>query len=410
MSNPSLFRSLRHRNYQLYFCGQLVSLSGTWMQNTAQGWLVYRLTGSSLALGLVGFAAMLPVLLLGLFGGVLADRLPKRSLLIWAQVLAMLQAAVLCLLTLSGHIQVWQVVVCAACLGLVNAVEMPTRHSFVVEMVGKDDLHNAIALNSSIFHLARVLGPSAAGVLLGFIGEGWCFGLNAASFLAVIVGLAAMRLEAAPARPGGNDGNGEAGGLGGVRENLLEGVRYAWGTPLVRAILVLITIASLMGTSAMVLLPVFAGDVFHAGPRGLGYLTASSGLGSLAGALYIAGRRDSSGLRSLALWGCAGLGAALVLFARAPFYWAAVALIAPSGFCLMVLMPSTNTMLQLTAPDDMRGRIMSLYTTLFVGMSPFGSLLAGSLSQWLGAPMAVTILGLGCLAGALGPGRAISKT
>jgi MFS family permease len=400
VSSSPLFRSFRHRNYRLYFCGQLVSLSGTWMQNTAQGWLVYRLTGSSLTLGMVSFASMLPMLLLGLFGGVLADRLPKRTLLIWAQVLAMVQAAVLCLLTLSGHIQVWQVVVCAVCLGLVNAVDMPARHSFVVEMVGKDDLHNAIALNSSIFHLARVLGPSAAGVLVGLIGEGWCFGLNAASFLAVIVGLAAMRLDALPARQ-----RGEAG----VGEHLMEGVRYAWGTPLIRAILVLVTIASLMGTSVFVLMPVFAGEVFHQGPQGYGYLMASSGLGSLAGALYMASRRDATGLRSLALWGCAGLGVALVLFSRAPFYLAAVALIAPSGFCLMVLMPSSNTMLQLLVPDAMRGRIMSMYTTLFVGMSLFGSLLAGGLAQWLGAPMAVTILGLGCLAGALGPGRAISK-
>jgi len=401
VKSPSLFRSLKHRNYRLYFCGQLVSITGTWMQTTAQGWLVYRLTGSSLALGVVGFAAMLPVLLFGLFGGVLADRLPKRSLLVWTQVLAMLQAAVLCLLTVSGHIQVWQVVACAACLGLVNAVELPTRHSFVVDMVGKEYLPNAIALNSSIFHLGRVLGPTLAGMLVSLMGEGWCFGLNAVSFLAVIAGLLAMRLD--PAQT--SNAPAEAG----MREHLLEGVRFAWGEPLIRSVLLLIAMASLMGTSTLVLLPAFAGDVYHMGPEGLGYLTASSGLGSLAGALYMASRSEATGLRRLAFWGFAGLGAALVLFAQAPFYWAAVVLIAPSGFCLMVLMPSSNTLVQLAAPDHMRGRIMSLYTTLFMGVSPFGALLAGSLAQWLGAPLAVTILGLGCLAGALGPGRAVSR-
>lgn len=395
-----LFRSFRHRNYRLYFGGQLVSLSGTWMQSTAQGWLVYRMTGSSLALGLVGFASTFPVFVFGLFGGVLADRLPKRSLLVAAQVLAMLQAAGLSLLTLSGHIQVWQVIGFAVCLGLVNALEMPTRHAFVVEMVGREDLQNAIALNSSIFHLARVVGPSLAGMLVGLIGEGWCFGLNALSFLAVIAGLLAMRLDAPAARP-------HQAGMG---EHMKEGIRYAWRTPLIRAILLLISIASLMGTSAMVLMPVFAGDVFKAGPEGLGYLMASSGLGSLAGALFMASRNKAAKLPKLALWGCAGLGAALVLFSQAPAYWAAVALVAPSGFFLMVLMPSSNTMIQLAAPDDMRGRIMSLYTSLFMGMNTFGALLAGSMAHWVGAPMAVTILGLGCLAGALGPGRSISRT
>jgi MFS family permease len=391
---------MRHRNYRLYFCGQLVSLTGTWMQNTAQGWLVFRLTNSSMALGIVGFASMLPVLLFGLFGGVLADRFPKRKLLIWAQAVAMVQAAALCLLTLSGHIEVWQVAVFAACLGLVNAVEIPTRHSFVVEMVGKEDLHNAVALNSSIFHLARVLGPSAAGLLVGFIGEGWCFGLNAVSFLAVIAGLAAMRLPSAPPKPH----------TAGVGEHLKEGVAYAWKTPLVRSILLLISIAALLGSSAIVLLPAFAGDVFHSGPQGLGILTAASGLGSLAGALFMASRKDAKGLRRIALWGCAGLGASLALFAQAPAFWAAALLIAPTGFFLMVLMPSCNTMLQLEAPDGMRGRIMSLYTMLYMGVAPFGSLLAGSMAHWLGAPLAVTILGLGCLAAALGPGRAISRT
>lgn len=367
------------------------------MQSTAQGWLVYRLTGSAFALGLVGFATLLPVLILGLFGGVLADRLPKRKLLVAAQSVAMLQAAGLAWLTFSGNVEVWQVIAFAACLGVVNAVELPTRHSFVVEMVGKEDLHNAIGLNSSIFHMARVMGPLLAGVLVAAFGEAWCFAINAASFTAVIAGLLAMRLQSAPPKPSSAS----------IREHMFEGVRYAWNTPLVRAILALITIASVMGSSSVVLLPVFAGDIFGRGPEGLGTLTAALGLGSLLGSLVMAGRSRATGLNRIAVWGCAGLGAGLTLFAQTPFFWGASAFLIPTGFALMALMASCNTMLQLSAPDDMRGRVMSLYTMLYMGMAPFGSLIAGLLAQWLGAPLAVTILGLCCLVGAVWAGRAL---
>ncbi|MFP5239147.1 MAG: MFS transporter [Acidobacteriota bacterium] len=399
VSASDLFRSFRHRNYRLYFSGQLVSLTGTWMQSTAQGWLVYRLTGSSMALGMVGFASLIPVLVLGLFGGVLADRLPKRNLLIAAQALAMLQAAALSWLTFSEQVQVWQVVAFAACLGVVNAVELPTRHSFVVEMVGKEDLHNAIALNSSIFHLARVLGPLAAGAVLGWVGEGACFAINAVSFLAVIAGLAAMRLEHSPPKPA----------PAGVREHLAQGLAFAWKTPLIRAILALISLVSLVGSSNLILLPVFAGDVFGRGPEGLGLLTAGSGVGSLLGALFMAGRGKAAGFGRLAFRGGLLMGAALVLFAYAPSIWLAAVCIVPTGFGFMALMASCNTMLQFCAPDDMRGRVMSLYTMLYMGMAPFGALLAGGLAQWLGAPMTVGILGVCCLAGALGPGRAVGR-
>jgi len=399
VSRSDLFRSFRHRNYRLYFSGQLVSLTGTWMQSTAQGWLVYRLTGSSLALGTVGFASLLPVLVLGLFGGVLADRLPKRNLLIWAQVLAMLQAAALCWLTLTARVEVWHVIVFAACLGIVNAVEFPTRHSFVVEMVGKQDLHNAIALNSSIFHLARVLGPMAAGAVMGWLGEGICFGINAASFLAVIAGLWAMRLETPPPKPAS----------AGMREHLAQGVRYALETPVINRVLALISVVSLVGASSLVLLPVFSGEVFAAGPQGLGLLTAGSGVGSLLGALYMAGRTSATGLPRLAFRGCLLMAASYVLFAFTPSIWLGVLLILPSGFGFMVLMPSCNTLLQLNAPDEMRGRVMSLYTMLYMGTAPFGALLAGSMAHWLGAPATVAALGSCCLLCALGPGLALVR-
>lgn len=400
MINHPVLRSFRHRNYRLFFWGQLASLSGTWMQSTAQGWLVYRLTGSSMALGFVGFAALLPVLCFSLLGGALADRFPKRSILLAAQTAAMTQSAVLAWLTLSGSIQTWQIIALAACLGLVNSVEVPTRQSFLVEMVGRDDLHNAIALNSTSFHLARVLGPAVAGLLVPLIGEGMCFALNTLSFLAVLGSLAAMRFD----KP-----RDAAGFKAGLASHVREGLSFAWGTPVVRAVLGVIVIASLMGMSTLVLMPVFAGEVFARGPEGLGMLTASSGFGSMAGAVTMAWRKEARGLRAIVVWSMAGLGVALTLFAMAPTFWAAVLLLAPCGFCLMVLVASCNTMVQLCTPDGLRGRVMSVFSTLYMGMGPFGSLLAGGLAQGLGAPAAVGIMGACCVAGAVWPGRGVLK-
>lgn len=400
MTKHPILRSFRHRNYRLFFWGQLASLSGTWMQSTAQGWLVYRLTGSSMALGLVGFAGLLPVFLFSLVGGALADRFPKRSILLTVQAAAMVQSVVLAWLTLSGSIQVWQVIALAACLGLVNAVEVPTRQSFLVEMVGREDLHNAIGLNSTSFHLARVLGPAVAGALLPLIGEGMCFALNAASFLAVLASLAAMRFD----RPA------KALAVGvGLASHVREGLAFAWGTHVVRAVLGVLVIASLMGMSTLVIMPVFAGEVFARGPEGLGMLTAASGFGSMAGALAMASRKEARGLRSIVVWSMAGLGACLIFFAMAPTFWAAVLLLAPCGFCLMVLVASCNTMVQLCTPDRLRGRVMSVFSTLYMGMGPFGSLMAGSLAHWLGAPTAVLLMGGCCVAGSVWPGRRVLK-
>jgi MFS family permease len=382
-----LSRSFRHRDYRLFFSGQFISLVGTWMQQTAQSWLVYRLTGSSLSLGLVGFAGQFPVFLLAIFGGVMADRMNRRSVLVGTQAASLLQAVLLAWLTLAGHIQVWQVMVLASFLGVVNAVDIPTRQSFIVELVGKEDLHNAIALNSSMFNSARILGPSVAGVLLAAVGEGWCFGLNALSFLAVIVCLLRMGV---PARPAPEK-------RGSLVEHLREGFGYAWRTREVRTILLLLAVSSVIGMSYVVLMPVFAEEVLHSGPRGLGMLMAATGCGSLCGALLLAARAESRGIGRFAYFGMLCFGASLVLFAQSRFFWLSALLLVPVGFSMIVSMAAANTMLQTLCPDELRGRVMALYSMVFMGMAPFGALLSGSLAHLIGAPATVTAGGVACI-------------
>lgn len=391
-----LARSFRHRDYRLFFSGQFVSLIGTWMQQTAQSWLVYRLSGSSLTLGLVGFAGQFPVFLLAIFGGVMADRLDRRSVLVGTQAASMLQAGLLAWLTLAGHIQVWQVMVLASLLGIVNAVDIPTRQSFVVELVGKEDLHNAIALNSSMFNSARILGPSVAGVLLAVLGEGWCFSLNALSFLAVIGCLLLMGVP--PRRAAKSEAS--------LRDHLREGFAYAWRTPEVRTILLLLGVSSVIGMSYVVLMPVFAEEVLHSGPRGLGMLMAATGCGSLAGALLLAARAESRGIGRFAYFGMLCFGASLVLFAQSRLFWLSALLLVPVGFSMIVSMAAANTMLQTLCPDELRGRVMALYSMVFMGMAPFGALLSGSLAHMVGAPATVTAGGVACILvlGAFGRG------
>jgi len=382
-----LSRSFRHRDYRLFFSGQFISLIGTWMQQTAQSWLVYRLTGSSLNLGLVGFAGQFPVFLLAIFGGVMADRLNRRSVLVGTQAASMVQAALLAWLTLAGHVQVWQIMVLAAFLGVVNAVDIPTRQSFIVELVGKEDLHNAIALNSSMFNSARILGPSIAGVLLAAVGEGWCFSLNAVSYLAVIYCLLLMGVPAkVPARTGVS-----------LREHLREGFAYAWGTPAVRTILLLLAVSSGIGMSYVVLMPVFAQEVLHSGPRGLGLLMASTGCGSLLGALMLAARQESRGIGRFAYFGVLCFGGSLILFALSSNLWLSALLLVPVGFSMIVSMAAANTMLQTLCPDELRGRVMALYSMVFMGMAPFGALLSGSLAHLIGAPATVAAGGAACI-------------
>jgi len=387
VSFQALARSFRHRDYRLFFTGQFISLVGTWMQMVAQSWLVYRLTGSSLSLGLVGFAGQFPVFLLAIFGGVMADRLNRRSVLVGTQIAAMLQAGVMAWLTLAGNIQVWEVMVLAAALGAVNAVDIPTRQSFVVELVGKKDLHNAIALNSSMFNLARILGPSVAGVLLAAVGEGWCFTLNAVSFLAVIVCLLRMGAPRSPAQEK----------IGSVGEHLREGFAYAWETRAVRTVLLLLGAMSIIAMTYIVLMPVFAEEILHSGPRGLGLLMAASGLGSLAGALLLAGRGESRGIGRFAFFAMLCFGVCLILFAQSRIFWLSALLLLPAGFCMIVSMAASNTILQMLCPDRLRGRVMALFSMMFMGMAPFGALLSGALAHWMGAPATVTAGGAACV-------------
>lgn len=397
-----LVRSFRHRNFRLFFAGQFISLIGTWMQSVAVSWLVYRLTGSSLALGTVGFVSHLPVFALGLWGGCLADRRDKRWLLVTTQVAAMFQAVALAALTLTGTATVWQVGALAMLLGVVNAVDMPTRQAFVVEMVGKEDLHNAIALNSSMFNSARVLGPALAGLLVAAVGEGMCFLLNAVSYLAVIASLVSMRL---PPVTGCR-----------VKEpmaaRILEGLRHAWGDKAMRGILAGLGLTSLFGASFMILLPVMTDAVLGHGAQGLGFLTAAMGVGSVAAALTLAVRPESRGLGRIRLLAGLGFGASLAAFGLSRAFWLSLSVTPVLGFCLILFFAAANTSLQLRSPDALRGRVMALYSITLVGMAPFGSLLAGWLASLIGAPAtlavcgAICALGVGVLAATLPAGDA----
>lgn len=388
MTAISTFRSLRHRNFRLYFGGQLFSLHGTWMQNVAQAWLVYRITGSSAMLGLVAFCSLIPVLLFSLYGGVLADRYDRRRLLLTAHGLSMLQALLLAVLTLSGAVLPWHVVVLALLLGMIHALEMPARHSFVASMVPRADLANAVALNSSAFNVARFLGPSLAGVLVAAVGEGWVFLVNAASFAAILAALLAMRLP--PREP--------LGPRAGARSYIREALRFAWQEPHVRAGLLLVSVMSTVAAATTVLMPVFAKEVFGSGSEVLGLLLGAMGLGSLAGALRLAQRTDNTGIdRSI---GTAGViaGVGLLCFAWFDSLALALAVLLVVGFCHTTLVASTNALIQLIVADRLRGRVMSLFSTVFIGLMPIGSLTAGSLAHYLGAPLTLGLFALISLA------------
>lgn len=386
---PLALRALAHRNYRLFIAGQLVSLIGTWMQTVAQSWLVYRLTGSALQLGLIGFTSQIPTLFFAPAGGVLADRWPRRRVVILTQTAMMVLAFVLAALTMTGAVRLWHVFVLAFFLGIANAVDMPTRQSFVIEMVGgREDLSNAIALNSSMVNGARLVGPAVAGVLVAAVGEGWCFFLNGVSFLAVIGGLAMMRIPPTPreSAPGGALGR------------MVEGFRYVAKTPPVRALLLLLAGVSLLGMPYTVLGPVIAEEVLHGGPRAYGLLMSAAGVGSLLGAVALAINRRTSRLLAWVPVGAAGFGVALILFSFSRVFWLSAALLVPAGVCMMVQMASVNTLVQSMVPDQLRGRVMSVYTMAFLGMAPFGSLLAGFVAHPLGAPATIAMGGAVCVA------------
>lgn len=389
MRTISLLRSFRHRNFRLFFSGQFVSMTGTWMQNTAQMWLVYRLTKSPVLLGLVGFFGQAPVLFLGLVGGWAADRFDRRRVIVLTQVLAMIQAFLLAALTYSGHVRVEQVMVLALFLGTVTAFDMPARQSFVVRMVGPEDLPNAIALNSTLVNASRMVGPAAAGILVGLSGEGVCFLVNGVSYLAVIAGLLLMRLPPEQARLAS----------GNFRRTLREGVGYAARHPEIRRLLFLLAVVSLAGMPFMVLLPMFADGIFARGPQGLGWLTCAMGLGAVMGAVLLAGRRNGEGIGGTAGRGAVLFGAGLMLFAVSRSYGLSLALAAVAGAGMMTSFASANTRMQSLTTEAMRGRVMSLFGMTFMGVAPLGSLLAGLLAKRAGAPFAVFTGGVACAAG-----------
>jgi MFS family permease len=391
-------RALRHRNFQLFFSGQLISLIGTWMQSIAQSWLVYRLTGSALLLGSVGFASQIPVFLFAPLGGIAADRFNRRHVVIATQVGSMLLAFVLAGLTLFHKVQVWHVFVLASLLGVVNAFDIPGRQSFLVDMVGKEDLMNAIALNSSMFNGARVIGPAIAGILVAKIGEGWCFFANAVSYIAVIIGLLLMRVQR-PVRAL----------MASPFEHMMEGFRFVNQTAPIRALLLLLGVVSLVGMPYVVLMPIFADQVLHGGARGLGILMGATGVGALLGALTLAFREGVKGLGRWVAWCCGGFGASLIVFTISRSFWVSVILLLPVGYFMMLQMSASNTLIQVMVPDALRGRVMAVYSMMFMGMAPIGALLGGALAERLGAPVTVAIGGAASVAGACWFGLQLPK-
>jgi len=386
-----MLRALRHRNYQLFFSGQLISLIGTWMQSVAESWLIYRLTGSSVLLGFIGFSAQIPVFLLAPVGGLVADRFNRHRILLVTQTSAMLLVSALAMVTLLGRVETWHIFTLAALLGVVNAFDIPARQSFVVEMVGKEDLVNAIALNSSMFNGARMVGPAVAGILVGAIGEGWCFFANAVSYIAVLTGLLLMNVVPRLRQPE----------PGSAVVRMKEGFGFVWRTRPVRALILLLGVVSLMGMPYAVLMPIFANRILHGGPSSLGLLMGATGVGALAGALTLAARRGVSGLGSWISYAAAGFGGGLILFSFSRSFWLSALLLIPVGFSMMVQMASSNTLVQMMVPDHLRGRVMAVYSMMFMGMAPLGALMAGLLADRLGAPATVALGGSVCIVGSI---------
>jgi MFS family permease len=388
---PRLTRALRHRNYRLFFSGQLISLVGTWMQTIAESWLVYRLTRSAALLGVAGFASQIPVFLLATIGGTVADRGNRHRIMIITQTASMVLPLVLAVLVFTGRVQVWHVFTLAAALGVVNAFDVPARQSFVVEMVGKEDLVNAIALNSSLVNGARTIGPAVAGILLGAVGEGWCFLLNGLSYIAVITGLLLMKLPARPkilhTHP--------------ALAATIEGFRFIRRSPPVRDLLLMVGLVSFAGMPFSVLMPIFADSILHGGPKGLGLLMASAGFGSLCGALILASRSTIRGLGRIVAASALIFGVALTMFALSRVFWLSAVLLLVVGMSMITQAASSNTLIQSMVPDALRGRVMAVYAMMFMGMSPIGALVEGALAERIGAPYTVVIGGCVCIAGAI---------
>jgi len=360
------------------------------MQSVAQSWLVYQMTGSVVLLGMIGFAGQIPVFLIAPFGGVVADRFDRRKILVITQSCAMLTAFVLAILTLTGNVQVWHLFVLALCFGLANAFDIPTRQAFVSDMVAREDLLNAIALNSSMFNGARIVGPAIAGILVAAVGEGWCFFGNAVSYIAVITGILLMKITPVVRERKGS-----------TLSNIAEGFSFVATNAPVRGLLLLLGLISLMGMPYAVLMPIFAREILGGGSQTLGLLMGASGLGALVAALILASRKEVFGLGRWVAFASGAFGISLILFSFSTYFWLSLIILVPVGFSMMTQMSSSNTLIQAMVPDELRGRVMSVYSMMFMGMAPLGALLAGTLAEILGAPETVALGGAVCVLGSL---------
>lgn len=377
------FRALKHRNFQLFIIGQLISLIGTWMQNTAQQWLVYKLTGSAALLGVFGFASQLPMLGLAWMGGYVGDKYNRHRGVITTQTLSMILAFILAILTLTHLIKTWQLIVIAFFVGVVNAFDVPIRQAFFVHMVGKDDLPNAIALNSSIFNGARVIGPAIAGFTIVLVGEGWCFFLNALSFVAVIVALLLMRIP--PTEPRVTEES--------PVRSFVEGFRFAMHDLPIRSALLLLSVLSFFGLQYTVFLPIYAKDILHGSAHTLGLLMSAAGVGAVLGALQFAARTEYKGLARWIGSTCTTCGLGLLVLAFARSFWPCAVVMFFVGFAATSQMAATNTIIQQRVPDEMRSRLMAVYATMFMGVMPIGALIAGGIATHIGTPATVFIFG-----------------
>lgn len=386
--------ALKYRNYRFFLVGQSLSLIGTWIQRIAMIWLAYQLTNSAFILGLIGFCEQIPIFVIAPFAGVYADRWDKHKALIRIESLAMLQAVILGVLTLTHVIMIWHIIALSLVLGIINAFEVPMRQSFVVDMVNrdKDALGNAIALNSTIFNLSRLVGPSVAGILISVAGEGWCFMANGFSYAIVVVSLILMRIVTLPVSI-------EAAGQ--VLARLTEGVRYIRSKHVMASLLILLAVISFSNASLRTLAPVFAKDILHGDADTFGFLMSAAGVGAIIGALFLTGHRDAKLMRRIVQYTGFGLGISMICFGASRWLWLSLGFMAAGGLAQMMHTASTNTLLQLHTDDDKRGRVMSFYTVCLQGMMPFGSLVAGSLAGVVGAAWAVVSMGILCIAGTL---------
>jgi len=389
MTHPRITRALASRNFRLFFGGQSVSLVGTWITRIATSWLVYRLTGSVLLLGVVGFCGQIPTLVLAPFAGVLVDRWNRHRILVVTQALSLLQSAALAVLTLAGVITVTHILVLQVVQGIINAFDTPARQSFVVEMVeDRADLPNAIALNSSMVNASRILGPSIGGIIIGAVGEGWCFAIDALSYVAVIGSLFAMRLTPRQRPPT----------TARLRDDLVTGFRYVTSFVPVRSALLLLSLVSVMGMPYTVLMPAISANVLHGGPHTLGFLMTASGAGALGGALYLASRRSVLGLGRAMAVAATTFGIGLAAFSFSRTLWLSLLLLPIVGAGMMITMAATNTIIQTIVEEDLRGRVMAFYTMAFLGTAPIGSLIAGVAADRIGPQRTVLLGGLACIA------------